>query len=1011
MAAFFKQRAKTCIFRMGTLMRIRFSTLASTILAGAVLAAVPSAPSFAQEAQADSSDDVLIMRRKITEPNTKPRGPDGQRVATGLGDVGAGINAYRANGEIKLAVSALGCLKNDVIVPEANCTGSKGGAEIGNVLPFPARMDPDLKAVHVTREAFAGSLPYAPSASIDALCESRVSIGSESWRLSCDPQSIVNQYQKYVSRLSDPAPYTTQFPSNPNPSAEANFVNLTVTDYGCRSTITGSDLAKSTCSSIKREPNIFDIVSIPAELVPQLRKAYVTRDSLRTLLPNTKTSQIDAICTMPVKIEKQDWRIVCGTAQEPENFMRVIGSLRDPYEAPGSLGTDYTRRNKVGGTGYDWMVASTKCIDSSTGATVANTECQYLSSGANVYDVLSLGATHVHDLREIYFDQQDLTDAASYGATFAGYPAANLCAGNNSLYVYDDKNTRITYTAKCGQPDSPDNYERVAAIYRDPSYFTPTGGNSNRNNTTRSDFDFTVSQTTCWDIAANKVAQSSSKCSYIPDGASIYDIATVKATYVPQLRTIHFDQAQLEALFPRGGNISYTFGYSATVSAICSGTGEFRVLENGNPVFYKPSCGAPEDPANYERVGSQYADPYYTSYSGSNSGRNINTRDEFDFIVTGTRCWDLANNKTADQAKCAYLPEGPSIYDVATVKATYVPDLRETYFDKADLETLLSRGGDFKAVYSSGYSVASLCSGAVTYHTREGAGIYPYTVRCGTPDDPARYDRIGYEYHDPYHQTYNGSDRTRNKSSRSEFDLIVSRTACWDKDTSKIIPDPKCAYLPRGTKLNDVVTVSATYVPQLREVYLDRNELAALVSKGGGFKYGYASAISLDSFCSGTASYNVMEGSNLVSYTVRCGTPDDPANYERYARYLADPYYEYNSSTSSMRLMNTPDRDRFTFTTYTLGCWSRKSNTELPSGRCSNLAEGPKLYEMVSVPATIDTSAREVRFARSDLQAMLSHNAGFYLNYGYRAADQMCASRTLAIYHENRISYYNVRCN
>ena len=76
--------------------------------------------------------------------------------------------------------------------------------------------------------------------------------------------------------------------------------------------------------------------------------------------------------------------------------------------------------------------------------------------------------------------------------------------------------------------------------------------------------------------------------------------------------------------------------------------------------------------------------------------------------------------------------------------------------------------------------------------------------------------------------------------------------------------------------MNDVVTVSATYVPQLREVYLDRDELANLVSKGGGFKYGYSNAITLDSFCSGGATYNVLEGSTLASYTCLLYTSPSP---------------------------------------------------------------------------------------------------------------------------------------
>jgi len=136
------------------------------------------------------------MRRKVAEPIavTRPGTSGGERVAIGLKDIGTGANAYRPAGEVNLAVSALGCLKDGALVAEANCSTGATGAQLGQVVDLPARMDPDLKAVHVTRDAFTAALPHAPASSIDSLCESRVGMGSENWRLSCDPQSIVNQY-------------------------------------------------------------------------------------------------------------------------------------------------------------------------------------------------------------------------------------------------------------------------------------------------------------------------------------------------------------------------------------------------------------------------------------------------------------------------------------------------------------------------------------------------------------------------------------------------------------------------------------------------------------------------------------------------------------------------------------------------------------------------------------------------------------------------------------------------
>jgi len=986
-------------------MRFRFDKLASTILAGAVLATMPAAPSLAQESQ----NEVLVMRRKITEPMTKPRGPDGQRVATGLGDVPPGINAYRANGEIKLAISTLGCLKSDALVPEANCTGSRGGAEIGNVVPFPARMDPDLKAVHITREAFVASLPYAPPSSIDALCESRVSIGSESWRLSCDPSSIVNQYQKFITRLGDPASYLSRFPQSLNPSIEANFVNLVVTDYGCRSTITGTDMSKSSCSAIKREPNPYDVVSFPAELVPQLRKAYVTRDSLRAQLPYAKTSQIDAICTLPVRIQNQDWKIVCGTAQAPESYLRTIYHLQDPVRAPTSLGIEAQKRNKLGSTSFDWMISTTTCVDTDTGAVVAASNCQYLAAGANVYDMISVGALQVPEFREIYFDEQDLTDLAPYLYSLEMTQKSSFCNAGVQLGVHDPSGIRHSYTAKCGTPDNPADFQRVAQNLRDPAYVSYAGANMGRNDVTRQEFDFVVQSTVCWDSTKN-VSVSGAKCQYLPTGTSVYDIATIPAVYVHNLREVYLNLDDLNSLNPRGGRFGYNQFDTVTSTVLCSGDYPFMVKEDGKTVAYTVRCGTPEDPARYERVGLTWRDPAYVSYPDADSRRNDSARDGFDLVAQSTRCWDLTGNAAVSDLKCRYLPEGVSVYDVATIPATYVPALREVYIDQADAAALVPRGGNFGYNQHNQTSLTGLCGGAYSFGVVEDGKNTQYVLSCGAPDNPANYERVGLNYRDPAYSSYTGSNPQRNDTSRAEFDFIVTSTRCWDLTANKAADARKCAYLPTGALPDDVVTVKASYIPELREIYFDQDELSGLVSRGGSFYYTQFQPMNLTVLCNGTNGFQVREDGVARTYTSRCGPPDNPANYERYAWYFGDPNTVY--TTGSDRTRNKTTRSEVDFAVHRTNCWDKSKNALASStAKCSYLAAGDSQYDIRTLPATWDVPAREVSIKRSDLESLLAHGGGYYLNFANYSVASLCtANQTMSVQEGATMRSYKIRC-
>jgi len=827
--------------------------------------------------------------------------------------------------------------------------------------------------------------------------------------LSCDPQSIVNQYQKYVTRLGDPAGYPSRFPQNPNPSVDANFVNLTVTDYGCRSTLTGSDLAKSSCSTLTRAPNIYDIVSLPAELVPQLRKAYVTRDSIKSMLSGIKDSQVDAICAMGVQVQGQAWRVACGTAASPENYMRVASNLSDPAGAHFTLPSEFRERNKIGATSFDWYVSQTACIDTATGTATSAANCQYLTSGANNYDILSVGAVQVPNLREIYFDEQEIKDAAPYVVTFNGQVVANVCNGSSVKLRAADR-TEQTWTIRCGAPEDPANYERVPSQYTDPTDVHFSYGVPQKNDTSRDSFDLAVTSTICWDLATNKQATNSGKCTYLPEGASNYDLATISATYVPQLRSVYLDRSEVEALLPRGGTFKYSY-YTRSVDQFCNGTATYQVKENGTYRAYTIYCGEPDSPDNYERYAYRFMDPVdIPSSAGIKRDVNNIQRSEIDLAVNIAYCWNLQTNTMAtSSSKCTNLPTGASVYDFTTVAATYVRDLREVYVDRQDLAAIFAHGGDF-LLDNNIRTLDQVCNGSSALRTKDGTATHAYTIRCGEPDDPANYERIAWYITDPAHWSYSGANMARNNVTRNEIDFVVRTAICWDLTTDKQSANGnKCTNLPTGTSQNDILTVPVTYVPQLREAYVNREDVQALISKGGGIYHGGGGPLSVDSFCNGGSHYTIRDGSSNIPYRMYCGTPDNPDRYERYAAVVADPYHY--SATTADRSRNDTTRTSFDFHVTSTGCWDLQGNKAASPGKCTYLANGPQTYTPVTIPVRYDTATDEIFMKRSDLAAALPRGGAYTLYYANRTLDQACTGSQAVVVKEGTQNIsYKIRC-
>ena len=459
---------------------------------------------------------------------------------------------------------------------------------------------------------------------------------------------------------------------------------------------------------------------------------------------------------------------------------------------------------------------------------------------------------------------------------------------------------------------------------------------------------FTVTSTTCWDRQANATT-SNSNCANLPTGANVYDVIEIPATFLPELREVYVNQADLTSMVPHGR----AFGF--TVENVCSnpGRGYSRVQEGSSINVYGLSCGVPDTPSNYARTASQMGDPY--NYSLSRDRNSNANATNLALIVESTICRDVTKNVNATASKCSYLPTGANIYDIVTVPATFVSDLREIYINVADIRASMPYGG---SVGGANILDNSLCTRNWTVRV----GANNWYVRCGTPDSAQNYQRAASALVDPAGYSSAGADRYGNVDTQNVLGLHVTSTVCRNITTNTNTDASKCAYIP-GVNVYDVIKVPATYVPGLREVYVNQADLTAAIPYGGNvFDVGIAS------LCQGNRIVNIGTGGVRNNWLLKCGTPDTAENYSREIYSISDPK-AYTSGTAEYRNVNeNPASTNFRFRISATACIDKRTNTTAPSAKCSYLPSGVNVNDVLDMPITKVEGLREFYLQREDLQ-------------------------------------------
>lgn len=669
--------------------------------------------------------------------------------------------------------------------------------------------------------------------------------------------------------IDDPYRVTaTQKLMNNSSSSE---LRLVVLNTRCFDASKNAIVADSQCSSLPQGANVYDVGSIPATYTPDSREIWVNRSDVVAFAPRgyfmSYYSGAASFCSAGIDMvvqagaQAQTWIVRCGTPDRAGRYTRVADMMDDPINVlPSSV--DRFKNTSPYASTYNFAVGSTKCVDTTTKVNAPLAKCQYLPTGVNAYDLVSVPAVYSKELREITIATADLQAAIPYGAgTRYGYDVLSSCR-NGGLYGYVGTSAGVqTWIVRCGTPDQADHYARSPANISDPARLNVPGQFTNTDSTSGA-LRLMVTSTMCVDTNTGS-SIAASKCQYLSTGTNVYDLVSMPATFVKDLREVYVQGADLRNALGYG----YTVNDNNSYSAMCSSgyATAVTIFPNGRAgsgagsESWNLRCGPADSASNYVRMASNFDDPAYQSQPNANPGPSATT---LKFVITRTQCRTSAG-AGADARKCQYLPTGGNVSDLISVPATFVKDLREVYIDSAKLQAQLDPGAQYSSVY---YSINQMC----IYGPNISIGGIGYSIRCGTtPDSADHYARFGIVYDDPnnFYASSDAPTRYVNDTGKNSLSFVVQTTRCYDTTAKTIVDNKKCAYLPSGSNQYDIKSIPATWDVQAKTVTISTKDYVAM-------SLPYPNLAPASSY--GPYGYGVCEGSIYVPYgasgryTIKC---------------------------------------------------------------------------------------------------------------------------------------------
>lgn len=849
--------------------------IAALLLCGTMLAAAQ--PSHAQ-------DEVLVMRRAIAEPTgqtTIQPSPEFVRIPLTLRD--PGDNGYASSGVIGLEIDTLGCLMTNGIVStdEALCVEGSGPAS-GDLVNFPADMDPDLRTFYVDRDAYREFLPSFSERQIEELCTGRLLIDGDQYQGSCDPAAVVNSHAWAIHGFADPYSFRHRFDTLPNGSSDADRVSLYVSNVICIETTTQERVDNALCASISKNPS-GDLVELDAVFSQEFHRIHVSQADIAAAAPQMSDEAVAGRCGMSLQVSGSSWNLDCGSPKNPADYARVAARLVDPRNNWSVYAPDAQYVNATSDTDVLRLsVSGTNCHDVSSGTPVrADTrECSFLSDGHNNYDIVALPAAFVPELRSVYIDPADLQALATYGTTLGSSPTSTagiseICGSTQTGFSVDfgQSGTSDRWTVHCGAPENPADYERTIHQLVDPDDFHPAGNDAVRLTNSAFDataFTFSVKSTACRNIVSG--ADGGGKCDGKADGANIYDLVAIPGTFERQMREIYVDETVLSEMFGSAEAAYRDYhAYYMTASEICSkGMTQLKVGPASDRQQWTMVCSEPVNVAEMSRNVTHLADPYDHYPSGDFAYRQANadpSASEFRFATYLVDCRNDRTGETFTRSRCDHLDSGAREYDLITVPATMVPELREFYVDQQQLAAMLPHLSSIDDNSSSGSNLAAACTGSERFFN---VGGDSYQMFCGEADDPRRYAEIIYALIDPVRASgVDAAYRSTNSDiSSGSFAFSVYRTRCVEKE-SGAFGGSKCRYLTQDkASEKDLVSVPVSYDQTNKRIAVTRSALEGRMLFGATANYYSGGQKTISQICSGGLSNLTVAGQS--GWTMVC---------------------------------------------------------------------------------------------------------------------------------------------
>ena len=725
-------------------------------------------------------------------------------------------NSSLTGDTINLVVTGAQCFNNDtgenVSTTICNEAGTSGPAA-GDIITIPAVYNSLSRVVLIHQGALEALPGYANSSgggSIASICQGTVILGPPSsrqtWSKTCDANLANASFFKIPVSFRDPVDYgSNNREINTNPDG---LVYFRVQTIACINSETGLATSPDFCQNAPG-PSAETDIPISAQIRTDLRRIVIDRAQLEAgnaAFMGTSTFSPDWWCRganfeITTGGSRQNYAISCNSADATDEYKRYAIEFRDP-KTSGATAIQAINTDPTGSLAL--AVLRTGCLNANSQQNVAISVCQFLSQGSNINDIFSIPASFRSDRRRILISSTDLMTENSTVYPVSANSPSSWC--NKSIQINTGGQDQ-SWTTTCSSDDFESSFFRYGSLYSDPfDDLTTRPANIEKTQ----DLSFRVSTVTCVDLDTN-LAVNLNNCQFLNEGPAVNgkSLITIPGTFVEEQKRIIISQSDLETVDPSRYATASAPGSPAWW---CNGR-LMRIQRNNVWESWETTCNADLANAQFTKWASHFSDPYSDT---DTRDANISVQNEINFRVNTAACLNETNGTVGTFRDCQFTLRGPSVDDLVTIPATYMENQRR----------VIISANDFKTQQGVSYPSPSAPNGPDWWCGSRSIRVYrsnaweTWETSCDASFITANFRRVALSFQDPYGVS---ALRNSNQTATNTFSWAVRTTRCLDNDVTTIARS--CLYLDEGEKVDDLVTVEATYNESQKRVEFRRSDI------------------------------------------------------------------------------------------------------------------------------------------------------------------------------------------